>query len=140
MKITDLLFESTKSKHTLIDMLEDFLPLITKEFSLKQLPEIKLVDKIENTSQPTFGRYSTETKDIVLAILNRHPLDTLRTLAHELVHYQQDLNGKIGPHSGETGSPQENEAHELAGVIMRNFNKANPQYFSVDTVHIPTSK
>lgn len=140
MKITDLLFESTKSKHTLIDMLEDFLPLITKELSLKQLPEIKLVDKIENTSQPTFGRYSTETKDIVLAILNRHPLDTLRTLAHELVHYQQDLNGKIGPHSGETGSPQENEAHELAGVIMRNFNKANPQYFSVDTVHIPTSK
>lgn len=139
MKVLELLTESTK-KHTIIDMLETFLPLVIKELDLTELPEIKLVDKIENSTQPTFGRYSNENKDIVLAILNRHPLDTLRTLAHELVHYKQDLDGEIGPHSGETGSPQENEAHELAGIIMRKFNKSNPQYFSVDTVHIPISK
>ena len=30
--------------------------------------------------------------------------------------------------SGKTGSPEENQAHEIAGVIMRNFNKKYPEY------------
>lgn len=139
MKVTELLIES-KKKYNLIDMLEDFLPLVKSKLSLDQLPEIKIVGKIEDEDQPTFGRYNNQDKNIALAILNRHPIDILRTLAHELVHYKQDINGEIGPHSGETGSPQENQAHELAGVIMRHFNKAHPEYLSIDRVELPLSK
>jgi Zn-dependent peptidase ImmA (M78 family) len=55
----------------------------------------------------------------------------MRTLAHELVHYKQDVEHKIGPDSGETGSPIENEANALAGQIMRRFDEENPELFAL---------
>ena len=139
MKVLELLTESQK-KYNLIDMLEDFLPLVKKELELDKIPNISLVDKVDDGEQPTFGRYNNTEENITLAILNRHPIDILRTLAHELVHYRQDIKNELGPHSGETGSPQENEAHQLAGVIMRNFNKSNPQYLSINHLSLVLSK
>jgi len=65
---------------------------------------------------------------------NRHPIDIMRTLAHELVHYKQDVEHRIGPDSGETGSPIENEANALAGQIMRRFDHENPQLFALSAV------
>jgi hypothetical protein len=127
MKIIDLL-ESEDSNPTLIDILEKFLPFIVDEYQLETLPKITLLAHVDDTSQPTFGRYSNDDKGIELAILNRHPLDILRTLAHELVHYKQDTEDRISPDSGATGSDIENEANELAGIAMRNFNKANPEF------------
>jgi hypothetical protein len=127
MKIIDL-FESADSNPTLIDILDKFLPFIVNEYKLKTLPKITLLAHVDESTQPTFGRYSSDDKSIELAILNRHPLDILRTFAHELVHYKQDTENRINPDSGDTGSDIENEANELAGIAMRNFNKANPTF------------
>ena len=140
MQITELLKESVGNKIDLMDMLEDFLPLCMQELSLIDLPKITLVDKVDDEEQPTFGRYDHDNNEITLAITNRHPLDTLRTFAHELTHYKQGTEHKLGPHSGETGSDEENEAHEVAGIIMRKFNKAHPENFDNDMVEIPQSK
>ena len=65
---------------------------------------------------------------------NRHPIDIMRTLAHELVHYKQDTERRIGPDSGETGSPIENEANAMAGQIMRRFDQENPELFGLGAV------
>jgi len=111
-------------------ILGDFLPLAMKELGVTQIPRIKLKLRINDNEQPTFGRFVNEENIIHLAIEDRHPLDILRTLAHELVHYKQGVEHKLGPNSGKTGSPEENEAHQVAGVIMRNFNKLHPKYFS----------
>jgi len=140
MKINDLLTESTDGKVDLIDMLKDFLPLAMKQLNINTLPKIKLLSKVEDPDQPTFGRFENDNKEISLAIVNRHPLDTLRTLAHELTHYKQGVEHRLGPRSGETGSKEENQAHELAGIIMRHFNKQHPEYFDNDTVSIPQPK
>ncbi len=86
--------------------------------------------QVNDTDQPTFGRFDPENLIIDLGMASRHPIDILRTLAHELVHFKQHLNNELGPDSGETGSPEENEAHELAGVIMRYFNKQHRHYFN----------
>jgi len=51
--------------------------------------------------------------------------DILRTLAHELVHRKQEEDGRLTPTSGETGSPIEDEANAMAGVLLRNFGKIN---------------
>jgi Zn-dependent peptidase ImmA (M78 family) len=53
--------------------------------------------------------------------------DILRTLAHELVHHMQNLNGD--ELNGEDGSDTENEANAMAGVIMREFGRENPEIF-----------
>ena len=131
MKISQLLVESINPKVTLMDILEKFLPFIIKEYQLPSLPKITLEQKIHDATQPTFGRYADGDHAIDLAILNRHPLDILRTLAHELVHYKQDIEGRINQDSGETGSNIENEANELAGIAMRHFNKQHPEFFSI---------
>ena len=131
MKISQLLVESIDPNVTLMDILEKFLPFIVDEYQLTSLPTITLSQKINDESQPTFGRYADGDHSIELAILNRHPLDILRTLAHELVHYKQDIEGRIKQNSGETGSNIENEANELAGIAMRHFNKQHPEFFSI---------
>lgn len=112
-----------------IDMMSKFLPICMKIIGLKKLPKFKLVKYVNDSDQPTFGKFENDKLLITLGLAGRHPLDVLRTLAHELVHFKQLLDGKINDKSGDTGSPQENEAHAVAGVVMRNWNKENPEYF-----------
>jgi len=121
--------EVDHSGHELIPMLKDFFPLAVKELGIDSLPDIKVMLKLPQGHQPTFGKFVNDENRIYLAIQNRHPLDIIRTLAHELVHYRQHVNHQLSHNSGETGSPEENEAHAVAGVIMRHFNKQHPQYF-----------
>jgi hypothetical protein len=108
---------------------KDFFPIAMKVLDIDKLPKINLVMQVDDTDQPTFGRFDHGNLIIDLGMANRHPIDILRTLAHELVHFKQYLNDELGPESGETGSPEENQAHELAGVIMRHFNKQHRHYF-----------
>lgn len=123
-------FEDFKQGPTdLIKAFEDFFPIVMKELGIDKLPKIKLEKIIQDSEQPTFGRFENDSQIIYLGIANRHVLDILRTLAHELVHYKQQVSGDLDVYAGDTGSPQENEANEVAGVIMRQFNKKYPHYF-----------
>lgn len=129
MKIKDIISESMEAKSVFPDMLEKFVPIVMDVLKLDKFPEIKFIAHNIMDDYPTFGQYENGNKIITLNIKNRHPLDILRTLAHELAHYKQDIDDRIGPHSGETGSDEENEAHAIAGIVMRNFNQAHPEYF-----------
>jgi Zn-dependent peptidase ImmA (M78 family) len=71
---------------------------------------------------------------INLTIKNRHIMDCCRTLAHELVHYRQDLNNELNNDSGKDGSPHENEANYIAGIIMRKWGKMHPELFQQESV------
>lgn len=108
---------------------EDFFPIAMRVLGINKLPKINLVMQVDDETQPTFGRFDNSQLTIDLGMANRHPIDILRTLAHELVHFKQYLNDELGPNAGETGSPQENQANEVAGVIMRHFNKQHRHYF-----------
>ena len=137
MKIQELLTEERKTtSNEFMNLLRDFLPLAMKHLNITSLPDFKLVARVPDDEQPTFGKFVPDENRIYLAIEQRHPLDILRTLAHELTHFRQGTEHKLGPDSGETGSPAENEAHEVAGVIMRHFNKEHPQYFQDQAIHL----
>lgn len=125
MRINELL--ENNNDH-FIKAFEDFLPLAMGVLELQSLPKIKIVKRVEDKEQPTFGKFINQKEVIQLAIENRHVIDILRTLAHELAHYKQKIENRLNPASGETGSPEENEAHTYAGIIMRNFNKKYPNY------------
>jgi hypothetical protein len=105
-----------------------FLPWLQRELKIKKLPKIELLDKPITTS---FGMYDDATNTLYLVTEGRHPVDVLRTLAHELVHYKQHLDGKLYPGAGETGTPEENEANAGAGIILRQFGQTNPEYFGI---------
>jgi mRNA-degrading endonuclease YafQ of YafQ-DinJ toxin-antitoxin module len=123
MKIRDVITEGVDR-----ELINSFMPFVQKELGIKKAPEIKIVDTVPGADGTTFGRYVNDEHVIYLVAKNRHPRDVLRTLAHELVHHLQDLEHRLNPNSGETGSDEENEAHARAGVIMRNFNQANPEH------------
>ena len=128
MKITELLVEGRESKETFVDMFKKFLPLAMEILEINGLPKMNFESEIDSGGQPSFGMYDNDEKILHVAILNRHPVDILRTVAHELVHYKQDIRNELNDESGVTGSPEENQAHEIAGVIMRHFNKRHPEF------------
>ena len=123
------------SKEDLLDAMRKFLIIAKQEIGLDRLPEIHWSwDPKVAPDSPSFGRFTNDDKAIKIIMRNRHPIDIMRTLAHELVHYKQDVEHKIGPESGETGSPIENEANALAGQIMRRFDEENPELFALRAV------
>ena len=129
------LVESESEGTDLRSMLPKFLPLVMQELKLKKLPRIVLKDHLEDQGgQASFGRYVNADQTVYLAVKDRHPVDVLRTLAHELVHYGQHLAGEMYAGAGETGSPIENEANEKAGVIMRHFNKRYPEAIEASAI------
>lgn len=122
MKIFEVMYESHEN-----DFIKSFLPFVQKQLDIKHLPTIKVMDRIPGTGGTTFGCFKQEENTIYLVTKGRHPKDAMRTLAHELVHYKQDVEDRLNNESGATGSPEENEANAQAGIIMRNFNQANPE-------------
>lgn len=130
-------FTSDVKEADIMSAFKDFFPIAMHELKITKLPKIRLTKHVAEHDQPTFGRFSEQDNDILIGIANRHVLDILRTLAHELVHYKQGIEHQLeSPHSGDTGSPQENEAHAVAGVIMRHFNKKYPHYFKTKPLEL----
>jgi hypothetical protein len=129
MKAYEILTEGLKREKA-EDILHSFIKFAQKELRLKSLPEIKLQqDSNHSVEFRSFGGYGNQ--NINLSIVNRHIMDVCRTLAHELVHYRQDINNELdGSDPGATGSPQENEANAQAAVIMRKWGKLHPELFS----------
>ena len=120
-----------------ITLLSNMLQIAMDQLQLKVLPQIHLYKHIKpDHGQATFGRYLNDSREINLALEGRHPVDILRTLAHELVHFKQHLENKLDDTSGETGSPEENEAHAKAGIIMRIFNKKYPHAVELNPIDL----
>jgi hypothetical protein len=128
------IFEQGPPKPTLIDALRDFLPIAIEHLKLDHIPKIKLVKSLDDT---TFGRYVNDEQVIYVVVDRRNPVDVLRTLAHEMVHYAQGQDDQLTSTSGNTGSPIEDEANAEAGVMLRMFNKEFSQYLKLKPVILP---
>jgi hypothetical protein len=122
-------FKSTKSD-AMMPLINEFVEYCTNFLEIDDTPQITIVK--DGSIGTAFGCYCEG--EIKLNIINRHPMDVLRTLAHEIVHYKQDLDGELHETSGETGSDHENEANSMAGVLMRNFGRDNPDLFSFGAI------
>ena len=85
MKLTELLTESRADKSSVTDMFKKFLPIAMEVLELDRLPKFKFSAIIDTGHQPSFGMYSIDDKMLHVALKNRHPVDILRTVAHELV-------------------------------------------------------
>jgi len=128
MRASQFIIEGPQENANVVEMFKKFLPLAMEVLEVDSLPKMRFAPTLNTGDQPSFGMYSPDDNMLAVALANRHPVDILRTVAHELVHFKQNMNGELNPDSGVTGSPHENQAHEIAGVIMRHFNKRYPEY------------
>lgn len=78
----------------------------------------------------TFGEISQENV-IHLSIINRHPMDIMRTLAHEYIHYKQYIEKGIRHQNSYPGSVTENQANAKAGELMRKYGQLHPELFDL---------
>lgn len=111
-------------------MIRQFVSFCAQNLKLKQLPQIRLKrDPAWSERNATFGRYMPDQNVLIISVTNRHPLDIMRTLAHELTHHRQQEQQGIPVGAGTTGSKFEDEANAEAGVILRKFAELHPEYF-----------
>lgn len=86
---------------------------------MKNVPEIVFTSHDEDRKK-AFGDYDIKSKSIRVRAGGRHPLDVMRTVAHELTHHNQIIQGRAG---------NEDEANAIAGRIMRKYDMMHPNEF-----------
>lgn len=105
--------------------LNKFIDFAKKELKLPSLPNIHFAGSEEN-KKDAFGH--SQGNDITIRINDRHPIDVMRTIAHELTHYHQNLKKEKGEQF------REDEANALAGRIMRKFDTSHPEVFKDEEI------
>jgi hypothetical protein len=127
-----MIAESTHNLPQLKSQAKRFVRFAADYLKLDHLPRITFTTRsqVGHGTMPSFGQFDTSNDSILVSVHGRHIMDIFRTLAHELVHYRQNTQGVLHAASGQTGSEHENEANAEAGIIMRMFAKAKPNFFS----------
>jgi len=128
---SDLLKENLSE--TKQQSIQHFVEFATKRLKLKEQPKINLVGGREFAEVKTsLGGFDPLTKEIFVATEGRLTADILRTLAHEMVHRKQDELGLVrnAEKDGADGSPIENQAHAVAGILMREYGRINKQIYN----------
>lgn len=114
-----------KSSSFLNESFDDFMDFACDHLKISEKPEIKMVEIRDGDM--TTANYCPKAKLIKIYTKGRAHFDIARSLAHELVHHKQNINGEVL--DGETGSDCENEANSLAGQIIRMYGKKNPNFY-----------
>ena len=122
--------------------IQNFVEFATKRLKLKETPKVILINGPEYANQKSsLGGYSTETQEVYAVSHNRLTADICRTIAHELVHRKQDEVGLLRSveSDGADGSPIENQAHAVAGILMREYGRKNKKIFQ-ENINIDVDK
>ena len=113
--------------------IQHFIEFATKRLKLKETPKVTLLSGNEYSNEKSsLGGYNPGTKEIFVSTDNRLTADILRTIAHEMVHRKQDELGLVKDEikDGADGSPIENQAHAVAGILMREYGRINKQIYN----------
>ena len=102
-----------------------FINFAKKELGIPSLPTIHFAGSEQN-SKRAFGH--SQGDEITVRINDRHPGDIMRTIAHELTHFKQNLLKSKGEQM------REDEANALAGRLMRKFNTNHPEVFKDEEI------
>ena len=139
-KVVPTVVESAPKVPTDEEILNDFIRFCVAELKIKAMPTIKLRrDPQWSVVNKTFGRYINDTHLLEVAFGQRHIMDVLRTVAHELTHKHQHEREDVPSDAGETGSPYENEANARAGILMRDYGRLHPELFDAGETELEES-
>jgi len=113
------------------NILKKYLVFLKRELRLNYDVPIIFMDDADFAKKiSAFGEISD--KNIIhISIINRHPMDIMRTLAHEYVHYKQHMEKGIRHGSSKAGSTTENQANAKAGELIRKYGSLHPELFDL---------
>jgi hypothetical protein len=93
---------------------------------------LKVVLSSQKNPFTTYAFFNLQSKIAAVYCKDRAILDCFRSLAHELVHYKQDIKGEISNDQVSVendGNEIENEANSIAGIIMRKFGRLHKELY-----------
>ena len=105
------------------DRIREFCDWCCEELGI-DVPHLRMAPKNDTSA---LGYTSMDDGSVTIVVGDRHQMDIMRTLAHELVHVRQM---KSYEPDGATGSKDENEANAMAGVLMREWGQNNPDLYT----------
>jgi hypothetical protein len=134
--------EKSNSKHKLVikksvdnidsdkmNLIKEFIIMCCDELSIDS-PCIVYFTGERGGPITTTASYNPNNDHIWIYTKNRNMLaDPLRSLAHEIRHFKQKLDGVLNEKSGEDGSPHENEANSFSGYMIRKFGKQHREIY-----------
>lgn len=97
--------------------IQKFIKFAARELNLKTIPHIHFTGHEEDVKR-AFGH--EKSGSITIRTTGRHPIDIMRTIAHELVHFKQGKGNE---------QHKEDQANAIAGRIMRKYDTLNPNAF-----------
>ena len=104
--------------------------MIDKGMNIQPLPKVKIIADDEENASNLLGKtayYNPNDKSITLYTKDRHPKDISRSFTHEMVHHEQNLDGRLNnintTNTNEDGAlPEiEKEAYEKGNMMFRNW-------------------
>jgi hypothetical protein len=125
--VKEALIETWNPKESFVSLSQY---MIDNGMNIQPLPKIKVISDDEDNASNFLGKtayYNPTDKSITLYTMDRHPKDILRSFAHEMVHHEQNLEGRLGnintTNTSEDGHLDkiEREAIEIGGIMLRNW-------------------
>ena len=125
--IKEALIETWNPKESFVSLSKY---MIDNGMNIKPLPKIKIISNDEENASNLLGKtayYNPNDKSITLYTKDRHPKDICRSFTHEMVHHEQNLEGRLNnintTNTNEDGAlPEiEREAYEKGNMMLRNW-------------------
>lgn len=107
------------------EQLTEFVKFVKGELGLKKTPTIKLLNGRNDLKTTAHYNYSEPEKIIKINAKNRHLVDVMRSIAHEMVHHKQFEDGRLEVRPPDIGGEIEDEANAKAGQFIKLFSKVN---------------
>ena len=109
------LFESVDKNYDLQDSIHSLMEFMSKKIRIKPFPEIHLNGDEQDGLFIRTGYYEPSKKSVTLFVDGRHPKDILRSLAHELIHHNQNLRDPDFDWGGGGDLEQDDRLRKLEG-------------------------
>lgn len=111
------------------ELVMKFIKFVSENLELDSDCKIYLSSK-RNKHLETTASYNPTNHNIWIYVKNRNMLgDVLRSIAHEMMHFKQNLRGDLHSNSGKDGSRHENEANSFSGIMIRKFGRMFPDIY-----------
>lgn len=105
------------------EIVKEFGAFIVKKLAIKKPFKIQLT--VNRDDLKTYAHYSPTEGIVKVYLKGRSTADILRSIAHEMVHHQQNQNGKLkqDPKNPipDVGGEIEDEANAVAGQLVKEF-------------------
>lgn len=109
------LFEAVNKDYDLHDSIHSLMEFMSRKIQIKPFPEIHLNTDEQDGLFIRTGYYEPSKKSVTLFVDGRHPKDILRSLAHELIHHNQNLRDPEFDWGGGGDLEQDDRLRKLEG-------------------------